>query len=113
MGNKKKLINKGLIDKFPDNIGVFVDVFAGSSIVGMNVSAEKHIVNDLDSNLFVMYELFRGINAEKQQQRIMKVMVGVKMMKPTYIQNLKDYLRIILNGHYQMLSIIKVKSISC
>ena len=59
MGNKKKLINKGLIDKFPDNIGVFVDVFAGSSIVGMNVNADKHIVNDSDSNLVKLYELFK------------------------------------------------------
>lgn len=63
MGNKKKLINKGLIDRFPDNIGVFVDVFAGSSIVGMNVNADKHIVNDSDSNLVKLYELFKDNNA--------------------------------------------------
>lgn len=31
MGNKKKLINKGLTDYFPDNIRVFVDVFAGET----------------------------------------------------------------------------------
>ena len=63
MGNKKKLINKGLIDKFPDNISVFVDVFAGSSIVGMNVNADKYIVNDSDSNLVKLYELFKDNNA--------------------------------------------------
>ena len=63
MGNKKKLINKGLIDKFPDNISVFVDVFAGSSIVGMNVNAGKHIVNDSDNNLVKLYELFKNNNA--------------------------------------------------
>ena len=60
MGNKKKLINKGLIDKFPDNINIFVDVFAGSSIVGMNVNADIHIVNDSDSNLVKLYELFEN-----------------------------------------------------
>lgn len=63
MGNKKKLINKGLIDKFPDNISVFVDVFAGSSIVSMNVKVEKYIVNDSDSNLVKLYELFKNNNA--------------------------------------------------
>lgn len=63
MENKKKLINKGLINKFPDNISVFVDVFAGSSIVSMNVNADKHIINDSDSNLVRLYELFKNNNA--------------------------------------------------
>lgn len=65
MGNKKKLINKGLTDYFPDNIRVFVDVFAGSSIVGMNVKADKHIVNDSDSNLVKLYELFKTNSVDK------------------------------------------------
>lgn len=64
MGNKKKLINKGLTDYFPDNIRVFVDVFAGSSVVGMNVKADKHIVNDSDSNLVKLYELFKSNDAD-------------------------------------------------
>lgn len=63
MGSKKKLINKGLISKFPENIIVFVDVFAGSSIVGMNVKADKHIVNDSDSNLVKLYVLLKNNNA--------------------------------------------------
>lgn len=63
MGNKKKLINKGLIEKFPNNISAFIDVFAGSSIVGMNVEADEHIVNDSDSNLVKLYELFKDNNA--------------------------------------------------
>lgn len=65
MGNKKKLINKGLTDYFPDSIRVFVDVFAGSSVVGMNVKADKHIVNDSDSNLVKLYELFKTNSADK------------------------------------------------
>lgn len=39
MGNKKRLINKGLIKMFPNNINTFVDLFAGSGIVSMNTRA--------------------------------------------------------------------------
>lgn len=65
MGNKKKLINKGLIDLFPKNITIFVDAFAGSGIVSMNVKAEKHIVNDIDTNLLRLYELFENYTADE------------------------------------------------
>ena len=44
MGNKKKLINKGLVELFPSNINMFIDLFAGSSIVSMNVVANKYII---------------------------------------------------------------------
>lgn len=59
MGNKKKLINKGLINLFPENIHTFVDLFAGSAIVSMNVKAEQYIVNDLDENLYSLYQMFK------------------------------------------------------
>jgi DNA adenine methylase Dam len=58
MGNKKKLINKGLIDLFPENISDFVDVFAGSAIVSMNTKAEAYYVNDINPHLAQLYELF-------------------------------------------------------
>lgn len=59
MGNKKKLINKGLIDLFPKNIHTFVDLFAGSAVVGMNVQATHYIVNDIDANLYNLYQMFK------------------------------------------------------
>ena len=62
MGNKKKLVNKGLIDLFPKDIDTFVDVFAGSAIVSMNTTAHRYIVNDIDNNLNDLYKLF--CNAE-------------------------------------------------
>lgn len=58
MGNKKKLIKKGLIDLFPKNIDTFVDVFSGSGVVGMNTEAKKYIVNDKDVHLFQLYNFF-------------------------------------------------------
>ena len=55
MGNKKKLINKGLIDLFPKDIDRFVDLFAGSAVVSMNVEAKKYLVNDVDTHLYDLY----------------------------------------------------------
>ena len=59
MGNKKKLINKGLIDLFPKNINTFYDLFAGSAIVSMNVEANKYFVNDIDYHLYELYAMFK------------------------------------------------------
>ena len=64
MGNKKKLINKGLIDLFPNNIDAFIDIFAGSGIVSMNTVANKYMVNDMDSNLFRLYSLFKSSSSD-------------------------------------------------
>jgi DNA adenine methylase Dam len=59
MGNKKKLINKGLIDLFPKGINRFVDLFAGSAVVSMNVEAKKYLVNDIDFHLYELYAMFK------------------------------------------------------
>ena len=59
MGNKKKLINKGLIDLFPKDINTFYDLFAGSAIVSMNVEANKYFVNDIDCHLYELYGMFK------------------------------------------------------
>lgn len=60
MGNKKKLIQKGLIGLFPKNINKFVDMFAGSSVVSMNVEANQYVINDNDKYLFELYHLFKN-----------------------------------------------------
>lgn len=72
MGNKKKLIAKGLIDLFPKNINMFVDLFGGSGIVSMNVSANKYILNDFDYNLFNLYKLFKENTSEDIIQHILE-----------------------------------------
>lgn len=59
MGNKKKLIQKGLIGLFPDNISTFADIFGGSGVVSMNVDADNYIINDFDKNVVGLYNLFR------------------------------------------------------
>lgn len=64
MGNKKKLIKKGLVDLFPKDIKSFVDVFGGSGVVGMNTIAEEYTINDIDTHLFQLYNLFKDCNAD-------------------------------------------------
>ena len=64
MGNKKKLINKGLIELFPKNISMFVDLFAGSGVVSMNTEASKYIINDIDTNLISLYNMFKFTEAD-------------------------------------------------
>lgn len=59
MGNKKKLIQRGLIELFPKDIDCFIDVFAGSSVVSMNTKANKYFINDNDKNLKQLYKLFQ------------------------------------------------------
>ena len=46
MGNKERLIKKGLADYFPKDINVFVDLFCGSGVVSMNVRAKHYLLND-------------------------------------------------------------------
>lgn len=64
MGNKKKLIKKGLVDLFPTNIDTMVDLFGGSSVVSMNTKANKYYIYDINDNLVSLYELFKDNDAE-------------------------------------------------
>lgn len=65
MGNKKRLIKKGLIELFPKDINTFVDLFSGSGVVAMNTKANKYILNDTDSNLMSLYKIFRQYSSEE------------------------------------------------
>lgn len=65
MGNKKKLIKKGLIDLFPKNIDTMIDLFGGSAVVSMNTVAKRYYISDIDSNLVSLYQLFKYENSEK------------------------------------------------
>ena len=58
MGNKRRLIQKGLINYFPKEINTFVDVFSGSAIVSMNVIAQNYIINDINEPLNLLYNMF-------------------------------------------------------
>lgn len=65
MGNKKKLIKKGLIELFPKNINKFIEPFGGSAIISMNTQANIYFISDIDNNLVDLYKLFKYNDAEK------------------------------------------------
>lgn len=65
MGNKKKLIKKGLIELFPKDINTMVDLFGGSAIVSMNTKANKYIISDINHNLIDLYQIFKFKNTDE------------------------------------------------
>lgn len=65
MGSKRKLINKGLIDIFPKNINCFYDLFAGSCSVALNTKANKYVVNDVNTFLVWLYNMFKDHDAQE------------------------------------------------
>ena len=65
MGNKKRLIQKGLIDMFPEKIETFYDMFGGSGVVSLNTKAEKYVLNELDNNIYNLYLVLKNNKPEK------------------------------------------------
>jgi DNA adenine methylase Dam len=58
MGNKKKLINKGLIELFPKNINTLYELFCGSAIVSMNANSVYCEVNDVRKEVTSLIQNF-------------------------------------------------------
>lgn len=56
-GGKYKILGP-IFDIFPQNIGTFVDLFAGGFNVGINVEANKIICNDQINYLLELYRFF-------------------------------------------------------
>ena len=62
MGNKERLIKKGLIELFPNNINTFIDLFCGSGVVSLNVNAKNKILIDNDINIINLINYFKNNN---------------------------------------------------
>lgn len=84
MGNKKRLIDSGLIGMFPKKIHTFVDLFSGSGIVSMNTRADMIIMNDIDVHLIELYELFKSHTAECIIQHIESRMIQSVLLKQKF-----------------------------
>lgn len=57
IGGKYKLLPQ-IIPLFPENIGTFVDLFCGGCNVGINIKADKIVLNDNLSYLIDLYRTF-------------------------------------------------------
>lgn len=69
VGNKYRLLPQ-IIPLFPDNIGMFVDVFGGSGTVLINTKAEYYIYNDINN---YVASIFDGLITEDADMVINKI----------------------------------------
>ena len=58
IGGKYKLLNQ-IIPLFPNDIDTFVDLFSGGANVGINVSANHYIFNDMNYRINEMFRYFQ------------------------------------------------------
>lgn len=63
IGGKFKLLPQ-ILPLFPQISGIFVDLFCGGCNVGINVTANKVILNDIDINLLYLYNTFRNMDKD-------------------------------------------------
>lgn len=98
MGNKERLIKKGLIDLFPKNIDNFIDLFCGSGIISMNINARRYILNDYNSIIIDLLNLFKNNSAENIIRKMEETIKSHNLLKGFYPQqkNIKNWLRIII-----------------
>lgn len=64
VGGKYKLLPQ-IIPLFPKEISTFVDLFAGGCNVGINISANKIICNDIETHLIDLLNYFKSKTATK------------------------------------------------
>ncbi|MCL2801265.1 MAG: Dam family site-specific DNA-(adenine-N6)-methyltransferase [Treponema sp.] len=60
-GGKFKLLNQ-ILPHFPEKIDTFIDLFCGGCNVGVNVKANRIILNDKNSHLLYLYNSFKNLD---------------------------------------------------
>lgn len=65
MGSKERLIKRGLIDLFPENIETFIEPFCGSGIVSINTNAKKIKLNDNNGDVIALLKVFKEKSHEE------------------------------------------------
>lgn len=81
MGNKERLIKKGLIDLFPKNINKFIDLFCGSGVVSMNVNANMYLLNDYNKIIFDLLSYFKNNEADYIIEEMQKTIESHQLLK--------------------------------
>lgn len=62
-GGKYKLLPQ-ILPLFPKDIDTFIDLFCGGCNVGINVTANKVVYNDLNEHLLYLYNTFKNLDQE-------------------------------------------------
>lgn len=63
VGNKARILSQ-ILAHFPAQIQGFVDVFAGSGIVGLNAKCQRLVLNDTQKELISLLKYFRANSLE-------------------------------------------------
>lgn len=93
IGGKYKLLNQ-IIPLFPNDIDTFVDLFSGGANVGINVTANRHIFNDMNNKI---NEMFRYFNEHSADELILKIKNRInqyelsKTNESAYLKFRRDY----------------------
>lgn len=77
-GGKAKLLPQ-LLPLFPDSVSVFVDLFCGGANVGVNVTAENCICNDVNSELVGLLHIFQTIPTEELLNKIKTIIADYSL----------------------------------
>jgi adenine-specific DNA-methyltransferase len=80
IGGKYKLLSR-ILPLFPQEIGTFVDLFAGGCNVGVNVNADRVICNDLNTKIIDMFRAFLQGDTEEILLRIENRITEFKLSK--------------------------------
>lgn len=92
-GGKYKIL-KDILPHFPEKIMTFVDLFAGGLNVGINVNANKIIVNDQLTYLIDLYRFFQQQSLATIQQNILARIAELSLSDANqegYLQLRKEY----------------------
>lgn len=80
MGNKYKLLPQ-LLYLFPENINTFYDLFGGGGSISLNVEANKIVYNELNYNIYKLFQLFKIYDSERIIKHIEKRVDEFKLPK--------------------------------
>ena len=69
MGAKTKLL-KQLLPIFPKNINNFYDLFGGSGVVSINVSAKNRYYNEINHNVLNLFKMFKENTPEELDKHL-------------------------------------------
>lgn len=80
IGGKYKLLSQ-ILPLFPQEIDTFVDLFCGGCNVGINVEANKIILNDKEPSLLFLYNTFKNLEKKETFKFIDKIIEKYDLSK--------------------------------
>jgi len=109
VGGKSKILPQ-IIPLFPKKINTFVDLFTGGANVGINVNAEKIILNDNLTYLVSLYNFFKNVHIQDILNIIHERISFFKLNKENNDGYLK--LRLDYNTHKQPIDLFILSAFS-